>query len=96
MKISIDIACKLRRMPCSQEIENDCEGLVMAYICQNCGVNRENAESVCNPISDMYKNKSCSIETAGVCADYLQEMTYACDCGNTSADPQHLCRPHKV
>lgn len=68
----------------------------MAYICQNCGVVNEKAASVCNPIHDMYKNKSCSIETAGVCEDHTSDMQYSCDCGNTSADPQHLCRPNKI
>ncbi len=68
----------------------------MAYICQNCGVVDENAARVCNPISDMYKNKSCSIKTAGVCDENVSGMKYSCDCGNISADPQHLCHPNKM
>ena len=68
----------------------------MAYICQNCGVKNEDAASVCNPIGDMYKNKSCSIKTAGACDEHVSDMEYSSDCGNVSADPQHLCRPSKV
>lgn len=68
----------------------------MAYTCQNCGVRDEDAAKVCNPIGDMYKNKSCSIKTAGVCDEHQEEMKYSCSCGNTSADPQHLCKPSKL
>ena len=67
----------------------------MAYICQNCGVTNENEANVCNPIGDMYKNKSCSIKTAGVCEEHVSDMKYTCECGNVSADPQHLCRPKR-
>jgi len=68
----------------------------MAYICQNCGVTNEKAENVCNPIGDMYKNKSCTIKEAGACDDHKDDMKYSCDCGNKSADPQHLCHPSKL
>lgn len=68
----------------------------MAYLCQNCGVTEEKADHLCNPISEEYKHKSCSTSPAEVCADNFRKMEYSCDCGNSSADPQHLCRPHKM
>jgi len=68
----------------------------MAYICQNCGVTNEDASSICNPIDEQYNKKSCAVGTAGVCEYKVEEMKYTCECGNVSANPQHLCKPHKM
>lgn len=68
----------------------------MAYICQKCGVINEDSNSICNPIDEQYKKKSCSFGTPEVCESKAGEMTYSCECGNVSANPQHLCKPNKI
>ncbi len=68
----------------------------MAYICQDCGVVKENADSICNPINEEYKHKSCSTGAAKVCAENASAMNYSCGCGNVSANPLHLCNPKKI
>jgi len=68
----------------------------MAYICQKCGVMNENPNKVCKPIDEQYKKKSCALGTPEVCENRADEMTYSCDCGNVSANPQHLCKPSKI
>ncbi len=68
----------------------------MAYICQNCGVVEDESSRLCNPVNEEYKSKACSIPAAGVCNDKRLAMKYSCTCGNTSAHPQHLCKPRKM
>jgi len=65
----------------------------MAYICQDCGVVKRDSSSICNPINEEYKHKSCSTGTAEVCDENASEMKYSCGCGNVSANPLHLCNP---
>ena len=68
----------------------------MAYICQKCGVMNENSSKLCTPLDEQYKKKSCALGTPGVCETRTEEMTYSCECGNVSANPQHLCKPNKL
>ena len=68
----------------------------MAYLCENCGVLSEESSDLCNPINEAYKKKSCSAADSEVCNEQVQKMKYTCDCGNVSADPQHLCKPRQL
>ena len=68
----------------------------MAYTCQNCGVVNEDMKKICNPINEHESPKSCSVGTSGVCEQKVVEMAYRCDCGNLSATPEHLCKPHAM
>jgi len=68
----------------------------MAYLCETCGLVATEADSLCNPISEEYKHKSCSVPEAKICDDSVPELKYSCTCGNMSANPQHLCHPKKI
>jgi len=67
---------------------------LMAYTCQNCGVEAESESSLCNPIRDELEGKFCDIVVEEVCEDKNDIMRFACDaCGRLSADSNYLCHP---
>lgn len=68
----------------------------MSYMCQNCGVVTEESSNLCNPINEEYIKKLCSIPEGEVCNEKISAMKYSCECGSTSANPQHLCKPRVI
>jgi len=68
----------------------------MAYICQNCGVVTDDSNNLCNPVDEEFKSRLCSTPAARVCSEKASAIKYSCDCGNISANPQHLCHPRKI
>ena len=69
----------------------------MAYTCQNCGIESEDCESLCNPTNEELTGTFCGISSGQVCGDRLEEMKFSCDsCGRVSPDAEHLCKPVEI
>jgi predicted RNA-binding Zn-ribbon protein involved in translation (DUF1610 family) len=77
-----------------QEIGLNEQEIVMAYTCQNCGVEAEKESSLCNPISEKLESKFCDTSSKEVCKDKNDVVRFACDaCGRLSANYTYLCHP---
>ena len=73
------------------------EVLLMTYTCQNCGVEAEDASSLCKPVQEELTGKFCGISAAQICSDKLGAMKFSCDsCGRVSPDAEHLCNPSQI